>query len=34
LVLRDGRVAAELHAPDITAARLTELSYLTTEVPA
>jgi ribose transport system ATP-binding protein len=34
LVLRDGRIAAELHAPDITAARLTELSYLTTEVPA
>ena len=34
LVLRDGRIAAELLAPDITAERLTELSYMTTEVPA
>ncbi|MDK3255566.1 sugar ABC transporter ATP-binding protein [Blastococcus capsensis] len=34
VVLRDGVVAAELHAPDITEQRLTELSYLTAEVPA
>ncbi|TFV62198.1 sugar ABC transporter ATP-binding protein [Geodermatophilus sp. DF01-2] len=34
VVLREGRVAAELRAPDITADRLTELSYLTAEVPA
>ena len=34
VVLRDGVVAAELHAPDITEQRLTELSYLTAEAPA
>jgi ribose transport system ATP-binding protein len=34
LVLREGRIVAELLAPDITADRLTELSYLTMEVPA
>ena len=34
LVLRDGRVAAELRGDEISASRLTELAYLTQEVPA
>ncbi len=34
VVLRGGRVAAELSAPELGAARLAELSYLTAEVPA
>lgn len=34
LVLRDGRVAAEVTGKEITAHRLTELAYLTQEVPA
>lgn len=34
LVLRDGRVAAEVTGDAITAHRLTELAYLTQEVPA